>query len=85
MPVLMPTPGELRGMTPAQREKARRAIWRILRDTDDNVRREVRNVTTAAAFGEAVRERARELERYCPKDPPWVCAERRRLLLEAIA
>lgn len=85
MPVLMPTPGELRELTPAQREKARRAIWRILRDTDDTVRREVRHVNTHTEFGEAVRQRARDLERYCPKDPPWVCAERRRLLLEAIA
>jgi hypothetical protein len=84
MPVLMPTPAELRELTPAQREKARRAIWRILRDTDDNIRREVRNVESAAAFGEAVRERARQLEHYAPKDPPWVTAERRRLLLEAV-
>ena len=85
MPVLMPTPGELRELTPTQREKARRLIWRILRDTDDAVLREVRHATSAAAFGQEVRERARALERYCPKDPPWVTAERRRLLLEAIA
>ena len=84
MPVLMPTPGELRELTPAQREKARRLIWRVLRDTDDAVLREVRTATSAAAFGEEVRERARTLERYCPKDPPWVIAERRRVLLEAI-
>ena len=85
MPVLMPTPGELRELTPAQREKARRLIWRILRETDDMVRREVRGVKDSVAFGEAVRERARALETYCPKDPPWVTAERRRLLLEAIS
>jgi hypothetical protein len=84
MPVLMPTPGELRELTPAQREKARRLIWRILRDTDDTVRREVRGVKDSVAFGEEVRDRARALERICPKDPPWVVAERRRLLLEAI-
>jgi len=84
MPVLMPTPCELREMSPRQREKARRAIWRILRETDDNIRREVRTPLTAVAFGEAVRERARALEHYAPKDPPWVTAERRRLLLEAV-
>jgi hypothetical protein len=84
MPVLMPTPGELRELTPAQRERARRAIWRIIRDTDDAVLREVRGVKDLAAFGEAVRDRARALERICPKDPPWIIAERRRRLIEAI-
>lgn len=85
MPLVLPTPEEMRRLTPPQRDKARRAIWAIIRETDERILREIRNVTTAAAFGEAVREQARDLERIVPRDPPWVCAERRQALLEAVA
>lgn len=70
-------------MTPQQRAKARRLIWAILAETDKHIERESRRRDDAAAFGEAVRERARLLERYALKDPAYVTAERRRLLVEA--
>lgn len=85
MPLVLPTPDEMRQLTPPQRDKARRAIWAILRETDERIVREVRNVTSAAAFGEAVRQQARDLERYVPRDPPWVIQERRAQLIEAVS
>ena len=69
-------------MTPSQRARARRAIWTILAETDKYIQRESERRDDAAAFGAAVRDRARDLEAYIPKDPPYVTAERRRQLLE---
>ena len=85
MPLVLPTPDELRHLTAPQRDKARRAIWAILRETDERIVREVRNVASAEAFGEAVREQARQLERFIRRDPPWVIAERVRELMKAVA
>lgn len=82
MPALIPTPEDMKRMTPAQRARARRAVWAILAETDKYIQRQSRRRDDAAAFGAAVRERARDLERFIPRDPPYVTAERRRQLLE---
>lgn len=83
MPQVLPSRAELARMTPAQRAKARRAIWAILAETDVHIERESKRRDPAVAFGQAVRERARLLERYAPRDPAYVTAERRRILIEA--
>lgn len=83
MPQVIPTQDELVRMTPKQRDRARRLIWAILAETDRHIDRESKRRDDAQAFGEAVRQRARDLEAYIPKDPPWVTAARRQALLEA--
>ena len=83
MPVLMPTPKELQSMTVSQRERARRALWRIIAETDRQVERDMRRANDARAFGEYIRATARELEKYQPHDPPHVIALRRHIALEA--
>ena len=84
MPVLMPTPNELQAMTPAQRDKARRALWRILQETDRQVERQRAAADEAHAFGEHVRQVARDLEKYTHHDPPHVIAQRRTTAMEAM-
>ena len=83
MPQVIPTRDEIVRMTPKQRDRARRLIWAILAETDRHIDRESQRRDDAQAFGEAVRQRARDLEAYMPKDPPWVTAARRQALLEA--
>ena len=83
MPQIIPTHDEITRMTPQQRARARRLIWAILAATDRHIERESRARDDAQAFGEAVRQRARDLEAYIPKDRPWVTAARRQALLEA--
>lgn len=83
MPQVIPTREDLIRMTPKQRDRARRLIWAILAETDRHIERESQRRDDAKAFGEAVRQRARDLEAYMPKDPPWVTAARRQALLEA--
>ncbi len=85
MPMLMPTPDELARLTPRQQDKARRAMWRIITETDEQVNRTAKRITEAVAFGQAVRDHARALERYMPREPAYVTAERRRLLMEAVS
>ena len=83
MPQIIPTRDEMTRMTPQQRSRARRLIWAILAETDRHIERESRARDDAKAFGEAVRQRARDLEAYTPKDPPWITTARRQALLEA--
>ena len=83
MPQVIPTRDEIVRMTPKQRDRARRLIWAILAETDRHIDRESQRRDDAQAFGEAVRQRARDLEAYIPKDPPGVTAARRQALLEA--
>ena len=85
MPQVIPTRDEIVRMTPKQRDRARRLIWAILAETDRHIDRESQRRDDAQAFGEAVRQRACDLEAYIPKDPPWVTAARRQELLEAIS
>ena len=83
MPQILPSQSELARMTPTQRAKARRAIWAVLAATDHHLERESKRRDSLVAFGESVRERARLMERYVPRDPDYVTAQRRRLLMEA--
>ena len=83
MPQVIPTRDEIVRMTPKQRDRARRLIWAILAETDRHIDRESQRRDDTKAFGEAARQRARDLEAYIPKDPPWVTAARRQALLEA--
>ena len=83
MPQLIPSRDEITRMTPQQRARARRLIWAILSETDRHIDRESQRRDDAKAFGDAVRQRARDLEAYIPKDPPWVTEARRQALLEA--
>lgn len=83
MPQIIPSRDEITRMTPQQRDRARRLIWGILAETDRHIERESQRRDDAVAFGEAVRERARALEAYIAKDPPWVTAARRQALTEA--
>ena len=83
MPQVIPTRDEIVRMTPKQRDRARRLIWAILAETDRHIDRESQRRDDAKAFGEAVLQRARDLEAYIPKDPLWVTAARRQALLEA--
>lgn len=84
MPVLMPTPDEMSRMSHAQRAKARRALWAIIRETDVYLDRTVRAIENQVSFGEHIRSIARDLERIHPQDPPHVTAARRHALMEAI-
>jgi len=84
MPILLPTPEELASLTPMQREKARRAIWRIVREADTVAARELRRAKTLADFGERVREHARALEVYMHRDDAHIIDQRRKALLEAV-
>ena len=83
MPQLIPTQDELARMTPRQRDRARRAVWAILAETDRYLDKQSQRRDDLQAWGESVRQRARDLEAYIPKDPPWVTAARRQALLEA--
>lgn len=88
MPFLMPTADELARMSPAQKERARRAIARIALELDEAARDlvDVRHAQRAAeqqAFGERIRAHARTLQAQRPPDPPHVTAARRRTLLNA--
>ena len=83
MPQIVPTKDELARMTPAQRERARRAVWGILAETDRYLDRQSRRRDDLRAWGEAVRERARALEAYIPRDPAHIIDARRVALLEA--
>lgn len=71
-------------MTAAQRDKARRALWRIIAETDRQVAVDLERAQDAHAFGEFVRATARELEKYTRHDPPHVIAQRRQIALEAM-
>lgn len=83
MPQIIPTRSEILGMTPRQRARVRHLIWQILAETDRHIQRESERRDDLKAFGEAVRQRARDLEQYMPKDPPWLIEQRRQQLLEA--
>jgi hypothetical protein len=82
VPQIIPTRDEMTRMTPKQRDRARRIIWAILAETDRHIQRESERRDDLKAFGEAVRQRARDLEQYMPKDPPWLIEQRRQQLLE---
>lgn len=83
MPVLMPTKDDLQRMTPMQRQRARRALLRIMAETDDYIAAEAARVAARQFDGAKIIDQARALERVTPRDRPEVIAERRRIALEA--
>lgn len=88
MPVLVPTPEEVAAMSPLQRQRARQAVARILRETqaalDDVVAASARREQTAAEWGRAVRDEARRMLADRPAEPESLVAARRAELLAAI-
>ena len=85
MPQLVPTKDDLDRMTPAQRKRARRAVWAILAETDRYVERQHHSHDLMHLWGESVRERARVLEAHIARDPDDVINARRIALMEAIS
>lgn len=85
MPVLMPTPDELRHLSHHQRDKIRRAIWRIMTETDTAAARVMTSTTAATEYGERIRRHALMLEATTARDDLSVIMERRRVLLAAVA
>jgi phage regulator Rha-like protein len=85
MPVLMPTPHELAHLSHHQRDRIRRAIWRIIAETDQAAARVMTDVQTATEYGERIRRHALMLEATTQRDDLDVILERRRVLLQAVA
>lgn len=77
MPILMPTPDEMSRMSHAQRAKARRALWAIIRDTDQHLEQQQQQLVDAAQFGQHVLDQARALEHTEPRDSPTDIIARR--------
>ena len=88
MPFLMPTADDLARMSPAQKQRARRAIARIALELDQAAAdlvdiKQAQRAADRQAFGERIRARARTLQAQRPPDPPHLTAARRRTLLDA--
>lgn len=88
MPFLMPTADDLARMSPAQKQRARRAIARIALELDQAAAdlvdiKQAQREADRQAFGERIRAHARTLQAQRPPDPPHLTAARRRTLLDA--
>ena len=83
MPQLIPTAKELAQLPAHKRERILRAVMAILLEVDEISAKAVRDAQSHAAFGERVRARARELEKYAEKSPPWEIRLRRAIALES--
>ena len=88
MPFLMPTADDLARMSPAQKQRARRAIARIALELDQAAAdlvdiKQAQRAADRQAFGERIRAHARTLQAQRPPDPPHLIAARRRTLLDA--
>lgn len=98
MPVILPSPEELKRLTPSQRDKARRALWDILLATDEALEglgpwRETDEEPfapdprlepdAALTFQEAVLAHARRLEAQVVYDTDTEINARRAAWLEA--
>jgi hypothetical protein len=79
----MPTAEDLRQMPPAKRERVRRAIWKIISETDDYAARRLEELADRRSWAEAVREEARRLEAMTPRDHVDVIERRRQIALQA--
>lgn len=80
MPVLMPTPEEMKRLTPGQRDRIRRAVWAILAETDRVAAREAARARETTEWAEQVRDHARALLAYMPKEDPATILARRAVL-----
>jgi hypothetical protein len=84
MPALLPTPDELKHLSHHQRDRIRRAIWRILVETDKVAANVAANIDANTEYGERIRRQARMIEASTPRDDLDTVLERRRVLLEAM-
>lgn len=85
MPILMPTPHELAHLSSRQRDRIRKAIWRIITETDETAVRVITDSEAAHQYGDRIRRHALMLEATMKRDDDDVILERRRVLLEAVA
>ena len=85
MPVLMPTPAELRRIPRHKRERIQRAIVGILADVDDLADSEAQRTEDRRRFGDLVLRDARVLEQTEPRDSPTEIQQRRIDLLMALS
>lgn len=83
MPMLVPTPDELKQIPKHKRERIRRAVLAILTEADEIAAKAVRDIQSDITWGETIRAYARQLEADTQPDPPQITAHRRQLLLEA--
>jgi hypothetical protein len=84
MPVIMPTVNELKHLSHHQRERIRRAIWRIIVETDNVAANVAANIDAHTEYGERIRQHARMLEATTPRDDLDTVLARRQALIEAI-
>jgi len=85
MPVLMPTPQELRHIPRHKRERIQRAIVGILADVDGLADNEAQRTEERRRFGDLVLRDARILEQAEPRDSPTEIQQRRIELLTALS
>lgn len=83
MPALLPTPSELQHLSKAQRDKVRRAIWKILTETDRVAADTVADMDQAALFQAATLDEARRLQALTERDDEETIRSRQAILLEA--
>jgi DNA-binding helix-hairpin-helix protein with protein kinase domain len=88
MPRLIPDTDDLARMTPAQKAKIRRYIARVALELDEYAgelvdAKHAKRERDLIAWGEAIRQHARNLQAARPPEPPHVTEARRRTLLNA--
>jgi hypothetical protein len=84
MPALLPTPDELKHLSHHQRDRIRRAIWRILIETDKVAANAAADIDAHTEYGERIRRHARMLEATTPRDDLDTVLARRRAIMEAM-
>ena len=88
MPRLVPDADDLARMTPRQKAKIRRYIAQVALELDEcagelvDVQR-ARRQRDLIAWGEAIRQHARNLQAARPPEPPHLIEARRQALLDA--
>jgi hypothetical protein len=89
MPRLIPDTDDLARMTPAQKAKIRRYIARVALELDKYAgelvdTKRAQRQRDLIAWGQAIRQHARNLEASRPPEPPHLIEARRQALLDAI-
>jgi hypothetical protein len=88
MPRLIPDRHDLARMSPAQKSKIRRYIARVALELDEYAGelvdvKHAQRERDLIAWGEAIRQHARNLHAARPPEPPHVTEARRQALLDA--
>lgn len=89
MPRLIPDQDDLARMTPVQKSKIRRYIARVALELDKYAgelvdAKQAERERNRVAWGEAIRQHARNLQAARPPEPPHITEARRNALLDAI-